>query len=41
MPMNEGLVDSAVVVCEGVGTVVATGQDVLQAVGAHMTGLIL
>jgi putative methanogenesis marker protein 8 len=38
--MNEGLVDCAVVVCEGAGTVVATRPDVLQAVGAHMTGLI-
>ncbi len=38
--MSEGLVDSAVVVCEGAGTVAATRPDVLQAVGAHMTGLI-
>jgi putative methanogenesis marker protein 8 len=38
--MSEGLVDSAVVVCEGAGTVVATRPDVLQAIGAHMTGLI-
>jgi putative methanogenesis marker protein 8 len=38
--MSEGLVDSAVVVCEGAGTVVAARPDVLQAVGAHMTGLI-
>lgn len=38
--MNEGLVDGAVVVCEGAGTVVATRPDVLQAIGAHMTGLI-
>ena len=38
--MNEGLVDAAVVVCEGAGTVVAARPDVLQAVGAHMTGLI-
>jgi putative methanogenesis marker protein 8 len=36
----EGLVDSAVVVCEGAGTVVAKRPDVLQAIGAHMTGLI-
>jgi hypothetical protein len=27
-------------VCEGAGTVVAARPDVLQAVGAHMTGLI-
>jgi putative methanogenesis marker protein 8 len=38
--MKEGLVDAAVMVCEGAGTVVATRQEVLQAIGAHMTGLI-
>ena len=38
--MTEGLVDSAVVVCEGAGTVVVARPDVLQAVGAHMTCLI-
>ncbi len=38
--IREGLVDAAVVVCEGVGTVVVTKPQVLQAVGAHMTGLI-
>ncbi len=38
--MAEGLVDAAVVVCEGAGTVVVTRPEVLQAVGAHMTGLI-
>ncbi|MHB8120210.1 MAG: methanogenesis marker 8 protein [Methanothrix sp.] len=38
--MSEVLVDAAVVVCEGAGTVVAARPDVLQAVGAHMTGLI-
>jgi putative methanogenesis marker protein 8 len=36
----EGLVDAAVLVCEGAGTIVATRPEVLQAVGAHMTGLI-
>ncbi len=36
----EGLVDAAVVVCEGAGTVVAMRPEVLQAVGAHMTGHI-
>ena len=36
----KGLVDAAVVVCEGAGTVVATRQEVLQAIGAHMTGLV-
>ena len=38
--MTEGLVDAAVVVCEGAGTVVITRPEVLQAVGAHMSGLI-
>jgi putative methanogenesis marker protein 8 len=38
--MKEGLVDAAVVVCEGAGTVVINEPDVLQAVGAHMTGLL-
>lgn len=38
--MTEGLVDAAVLVCEGAGTVVVARPDVLQAVGAHMTGLI-
>lgn len=38
--MTEGLVDAAVVVCEGAGTVVVTRPKVLQAVGAHMVGLI-
>jgi putative methanogenesis marker protein 8 len=38
--MTEGLVDAAVVVCEGAGTSVITRPEVLQAVGAHMTGLI-
>jgi putative methanogenesis marker protein 8 len=38
--MREGLVDAAVVVCEGAGTVVATRPEVLQAIGAHMTGLV-
>ena len=38
--MAEELVDAAVVVCEGAGTVVAARPDVLQAIGAHMTGLI-
>jgi putative methanogenesis marker protein 8 len=38
--MTEGLVDAAVVVCDGAGTVIITRPEVLQAVGAHMTGLI-
>ncbi len=38
--MDEGLVDAAVVVCEGVGTVIVSRREVLQATGAHMTGLM-
>ena len=38
--MREELVDAAVVVCDGAGTVVATRPEVLQAIGAHMTGLV-
>jgi putative methanogenesis marker protein 8 len=38
--MTEGIVDAAVVVCEGAGTAVIARPEVLQAVGAHMTGLI-
>jgi len=38
--MSQGMVDAAVVVCEGAGTVIATRPEVLQAMGAHMTGLI-
>lgn len=38
--MLEGIVDAAVVVCEGAGTVVVNNPNVLQAIGAHMTGLI-
>lgn len=38
--MDEGLIDAAVVVCEGAGTVIATKPEVLQAIGAHMTGLL-
>ncbi|MEM2944218.1 MAG: DUF2099 family protein [Methanomassiliicoccales archaeon] len=38
--MAEGLIDSAVVVCEGAGTVIVTKPEILQALGAHMTGLL-
>src|SRR5512136_1728712 len=38
--MSEGLVDAAVVVCEGAGTVIVSRPDVLQAISAHLTGLI-
>jgi putative methanogenesis marker protein 8 len=38
--MAEGLVNCAVVACEGAGTVVISRPEVLLAVGAHMTGLL-
>ena len=38
--LSGGLIDAAVLVCEGAGTVVAAKPAVLQAIGAHMTGLI-
>lgn len=38
--LSEGLIDAAVLVCEGAGTVVAARPAVLQAIGAHMTGLV-
>ncbi|MFB3766562.1 MAG: methanogenesis marker 8 protein [Methanotrichaceae archaeon] len=38
--MAECLIDAAVVVCEGAGTVIVTKPEVLQAIGAHMTGLL-
>ena len=37
--MRGGLVDAAVVVCEGAGTIVAARPEVVAALGAHMTGL--
>jgi len=37
---KDGLLDAAVTVCEGVGTVVLTQPKVIQAVGAHMTGIV-
>ncbi len=38
--MRSGLIDAAVVVCEGAGTVVAARPEVVAALGAHMTGLV-
>ncbi|HRW83557.1 MAG TPA: DUF2099 family protein [Methanothrix sp.] len=38
--MKAELVDAAVVVCEGAGTVVAASPEVVAALGAHMTGLV-
>jgi putative methanogenesis marker protein 8 len=38
--MRDGLLDAAVSVCEGVGTIVITRPEVVEMVGAHMTGII-
>ena len=38
--LNDGLVDAAVAVCEGAGTVIISRPEVLQAAGAHMVGLV-
>lgn len=38
--ITEGLLDAAIVVCEGAGTVIVAKPEVLQAIGAHMTGLL-
>jgi putative methanogenesis marker protein 8 len=38
--LRDGLLDAVVVVCEGAGTVVVTGHKVVQAIGAHMTGIV-
>ncbi|MGE4275480.1 MAG: DUF2099 family protein, partial [Candidatus Methanomethylophilaceae archaeon] len=38
--MDSGMVDCAVMVCDGAGTVILTRPDVVRAVGAHMTGLV-
>lgn len=38
--MRRGLIDAVVMVCEGAGTVIADAPDVVQGIGAHMTGLI-
>lgn len=38
--LRSGLLDAAVVVCEGVGTVVLSDPRAVQAVGAHMTGIV-
>jgi putative methanogenesis marker protein 8 len=36
----EGILDAAVLVCEGVGTIIIDSPKVIQAVGAHMTGVL-
>jgi len=38
--MRQGILDAAVLVCEGVGTVIVDRPKVIQAIGAHMTGIL-
>lgn len=38
--LNKGLVDCAVTVCEGVGTVVTSKGELVQSIGARLTGII-
>jgi putative methanogenesis marker protein 8 len=38
--LDKGLIDCAVVVCEGAGTVIATKGELVQAIGARLTGII-
>jgi putative methanogenesis marker protein 8 len=38
--LNDDLLDCAVTVCDGAGTVIVTRAEVMQAIGAHMTGVI-
>jgi putative methanogenesis marker protein 8 len=38
--LDRGLVDCAVVVCEGAGTVIAKNGKLVQAIGARLTGII-
>ena len=38
--LRDGLLDCAVTVCEGAGTFICSDPQVVQAVGAHMTGIL-
>ena len=38
--LRDGLLDCAVTVCEGAGTFIGTDPQIVQAVGAHMTGIL-
>ncbi|MEM3673410.1 MAG: DUF2099 family protein [Candidatus Bathyarchaeia archaeon] len=38
--LDKGLIDCAVVVCEGAGTVIAKSGKLVQAVGARLTGIV-
>jgi len=38
--LKKGLIDCAVVVCEGAGTVITSNGDFVQSIGARLTGII-
>jgi len=38
--LDKGLIDCAVVVCEGAGTVITTNSKLVQGIGARLTGII-
>jgi len=38
--MEKGLIDCAVTVCEGAGTVISWNSDLVQSIGARLTGII-
>jgi putative methanogenesis marker protein 8 len=38
--LEKGLIDCAVVVCEGAGTVITTNGELVQSIGARLTGII-
>lgn len=38
--LDKGLIDCAVVVCEGAGTVIATSGKLAQSIGARLTGIV-
>lgn len=40
MWLDKGLIDCAIVVCEGAGTVIATSGKLVQSVGARLTGIV-
>ncbi len=38
--LRQGILDAVVCVCEGAGTVISADPEVVQGIGAHMTGLV-
>jgi hypothetical protein len=38
--LRKGLIDCAVVVCEGAGTVITSNGKLVQAIGARLTGIV-